>query len=61
MNMNGNDQTRYTKGGTETAQAIAQGKCINAAGTKDGGGTLQATVVTLIAANDGKCPWATKR
>jgi hypothetical protein len=61
MNMNGNDQTHYTKGATETSQAIAQGKCINAAGTKDGGGTLQATVVTLIAADDGKCPWATKR
>ena len=61
INMNGNDQTHYTKGATETSQAIAQGKCINAAGTKDGGGTLQATVVTLIAADDGKCPWATKR
>ena len=55
------DKTHYTKGVTETSQAIAQGKCINAAGTKDGGGTLQATFVTLIAANDGKCPWATKR
>lgn len=57
MNMNGNDQTRYTKGGTGTSQAIAEGKCINAAGTKDGGGKLQATNVTLIGADDGKCPW----
>jgi hypothetical protein len=60
--MNVSDQTRFTKGATETSQAIAEGKCINASGTKDGGGTLQATFVTLIAANDGKCPWpAAKR
>ncbi|MCV7333211.1 DUF5666 domain-containing protein [Mycobacterium cookii] len=61
MNMNGNDQTRYTKGGAGTSQAIAEGKCINASGTKDGGGTLQATVVTLIGENDGKCPWPTAK
>jgi hypothetical protein len=50
------DQTHYTKGAPATSQAIAQGKCIMASGTKDGGGTLKATNVTLTAANDGKCP-----
>ena len=50
------DKTQYTKGASATSQAIAQGKCISAQGTKDGGGTLQATVVTLGPANDGKCP-----
>jgi hypothetical protein len=50
------DHTRYTKGVPETSQAVAQGKCISASGTKDGGGTLQATRVTLTAANNGKCP-----
>jgi hypothetical protein len=60
-NMNVVDQARLTKGGAGTSQAIAQGKCINAAGTKDGSGKLQATVVTLIAANDGKCPWPTAK
>ena len=55
-NMNVADQTRYTKGATETSKAIAQDKCISASGNKDGGGTLQATLVTLVAANNGKCP-----
>ena len=50
------DATKYSKGAVATAQAIAQGKCITAQGTKDGGGTLQATVVALGPANDGKCP-----
>ena len=61
MNMNGNDQTRYTKAGSGTMQAIAEGKCINASGTKDGSGKLQASVVSLIGADDGKCPWPVKR
>ena len=60
-NMNVHDQTHYTKGVAGTSQAVAQGKCISAAGNKDGGGTLQATSVTLIAANDGKCPWPTAK
>jgi hypothetical protein len=51
-----NDKTHYTKGVPETPQAIAQGKCVNASGTKGGGGTLQATYVTLTPANNGKCP-----
>jgi hypothetical protein len=51
------DKTRYNKGASATSQAIAQGKCITASGTKDGGGTLQATVVTLGPANKkGECP-----
>ncbi|WP_375483843.1 DUF5666 domain-containing protein [uncultured Mycobacterium sp.] len=50
------DKTRYTKQTTTDRQAIAQGKCITARGTKDGGGTLQATTITLQPANNGKCP-----
>jgi hypothetical protein len=50
------DTTRYSKGISATSQAIAQGKCITAFGTKDGGDTLQATAVSLGAASDGKCP-----
>ncbi|HEX7323185.1 MAG TPA: DUF5666 domain-containing protein [Mycobacterium sp.] len=51
-----NDNTQYSKDISTTSQAIAQGKCITARGSKDDGGTLQATVVTLGPANDGKCP-----
>ena len=51
------DKTHYTKGVIATLQAVAQGKCITAGGTKDGGGNLQATWVTLTAANaQGTCP-----
>jgi hypothetical protein len=50
------DKTVYNKGVSATSQAIAQGKCITAHGTKDGGGTLKATIVALGPANDGKCP-----
>ena len=51
------DATKYSKGVSATTQAIAQGKCIAAHGTKDGGGTLQATVIALGPANDkGQCP-----
>ncbi len=49
------DTTPYTKQASVTSQAIAQGKCISALGTKDGGGTLQATVVTLAPATNGYC------
>ncbi len=51
-----NDQTHYTKGAPVPAQAIAQGKCINATGTKDGSGPLQATLVILTPSNNGGCP-----
>ncbi|OBK39859.1 hypothetical protein A5658_03130 [Mycobacterium sp. 1245111.1] len=51
------DKTDYTKGVPATSQAVSQGKCITALGTKNGGGTLQAALVTLSSANaEGKCP-----
>ena len=50
-----NDKTKYTKQASATSQAVSAGKCIAAWGTKDGGGTLQATTLDLRPANDGKC------
>ena len=50
------DTTKYTKQTTADAQAIAQGKCIAAHGTKDGGGTLQATTISVQQADNGSCP-----
>jgi hypothetical protein len=51
------DKTQYSKGVSANLQAVAQGKCISARGTKDGGGTLQAVLVTLTPANaKGQCP-----
>lgn len=50
------DKTKYTKQATTGAQAITQGKCINARGTKDGSGALQATTINLQPADNGKCP-----
>jgi Domain of unknown function (DUF5666) len=50
-----NDQTKYSKLTTATPDAIAQGKCVNARGTLDNDGTLQATTIKLRPANDGKC------
>jgi hypothetical protein len=50
------DTTQYTRSAAVTAQAIEQGKCISAVGTKDGGGTLQATGVALGPATNGQCP-----
>ena len=49
------DTTRYSKHVFATSQAIAQGKCLSAWGTRDSGGTLQATIVGLGPANDGHC------
>jgi len=49
------DQTKYSKLTTATPDAIAQGKCVNARGTLDNGGTLQATTIKLRPANDGRC------
>jgi Domain of unknown function (DUF5666) len=49
------DKTKYSKQGTANSAAIAQGKCLAARGTKDGGGTLQATTIDLRPAHDGKC------
>jgi len=49
------DNTKYTKQASATSEAITQGKCLNARGTKDSSGTLQATSINLRPANDGKC------
>jgi hypothetical protein len=50
------DTTKYTKVTSAGAQAIAQGKCISARGTKDGSGTLQATKIIVGPADNGNCP-----
>ena len=50
------DKTQYAKAASATTQAIAQGKCMTAQGTKGDGGALQATFVTVGPANNGKCP-----
>jgi hypothetical protein len=49
------DRTKYLKQTVTDAQALAQGKCIAAHGTKDGGGTLQATAITVQQADNGGC------
>jgi hypothetical protein len=50
------DTTTYTRQTATDAQAIAQGKCIAAQGTRDGGGALQATNISLQQADNGGCP-----
>jgi hypothetical protein len=51
------DKTQYLKSVPTNQQAIAKGKCINAIGTLDGGGTLQAIFVSLAPAGvKGECP-----
>jgi Domain of unknown function (DUF5666) len=47
--------TTYAKRAAANDQAIAQGKCINARGTKDSGGVLQATAINLRPASNGSC------
>jgi Domain of unknown function (DUF5666) len=49
------DKTKYTKQASAPIDAITQGKCLNARGTVDNAGTLQATSIKLQPANDGKC------
>ncbi|MGD1253719.1 hypothetical protein ACKUT9_05670 [Mycobacterium seoulense] len=49
------DKTKYLKQSSATTDAIAQGKCLTARGTKDSGGALQATSINVRPANDGKC------
>jgi Domain of unknown function (DUF5666) len=51
-----NADTRYMKRAVVNAQAITQGECIAARGSKDGSGTLQATMINLRASNNGNCP-----
>jgi hypothetical protein len=50
------DTTTYIKQTATDAQAIAQGKCIAAQGTRDGGGVLQATNISVQQADNGSCP-----
>ncbi|MEB3049496.1 DUF5666 domain-containing protein [Mycolicibacter sp. MYC123] len=50
------EQTHYSKGAPATSEAIVQGKCINAWGTKDGGGKVQAQGINLAPAENGECP-----
>jgi Domain of unknown function (DUF5666) len=50
------DSTTYTKQTATDSQAIAQGKCIAAQGTRDGGGALQATNISVQKADNGNCP-----
>jgi hypothetical protein len=49
------DTTKYTKKASADAQALAEGKCIAARGTKDGGGALQATAIIVRPAENGSC------
>jgi hypothetical protein len=52
-----NDKTQYLKNVPSNQQAIAKGKCINAIGTLDDGGTLKAIYISLAAAGaKGECP-----
>jgi hypothetical protein len=54
--VNVTDATKYTKQTTADAQALTQGKCLAAHGTRDGGGTLQAKAITIQQADNGSCP-----
>jgi Domain of unknown function (DUF5666) len=49
------DTTRYTKQTATDAQALGQGKCVAARGTKDDSGTLQATSISVQQADNGTC------
>jgi hypothetical protein len=55
-NVSLSDTTTYAKRSPATVQAIAQGKCVTARGTKDSSGTLQADMIGLRPANNGSCP-----
>lgn len=50
------DATTYTKQAATDAQALTQGKCLAARGTKDGSGTLQATAISVQPTDNGTCP-----
>jgi hypothetical protein len=50
------DTTKYTKQTATDAQALAQGKCVAARGSKDDSGTLQATTINVQQADNGTCP-----
>jgi hypothetical protein len=55
-NVNVTPATTYAKRAASNDQSISQGKCVNASGTKDSNGTLQATAINLRPANNGSCP-----
>jgi hypothetical protein len=55
-NVSVTDTTKYTKQSATDAQALAQGKCVAARGTKDDSGTLQATAINVQSADNGTCP-----
>jgi Domain of unknown function (DUF5666) len=48
------EKTKYSKQTPTNTQAITEGKCMTAWGTKDGSGTLQATRIDLVA-HSAKC------
>jgi hypothetical protein len=50
------DTTKYSKQSSADAQAIAQGQCIAARGSTDGGGALQATSISIQPSDNGSCP-----
>jgi hypothetical protein len=54
------DATRYAKRTPANAQAISQGECLSASGTKDNGGALQAASIIVQPARNGSCPRARK-
>lgn len=49
------DTTKYSKQATTDAQALTEGKCIAAHGTRDSAGALQATAITVQASQNGHC------
>ncbi len=50
------NNTRYARRIPANAQAISQGECLSADGTKDNGQALQAASITLRPARNGSCP-----
>jgi Domain of unknown function (DUF5666) len=50
------DTTKYTKQSATDAQALTQGQCLAARGTKDDSGTLQATAISVQSIDNGTCP-----
>jgi hypothetical protein len=49
------DATKYAKQTAVDGQALAQGECIAAQGTKDNSGTVQATRISVQQADNGSC------
>jgi hypothetical protein len=54
--VNVTDTTKYSKKTAADAHAIAQGKCLVAHGSRDGGGALQAKRIDVQDAVNGSCP-----